>query len=124
MESNSPQRRRECTACGHELALEHTGPCPSCGGVKSRVVVSILAADEVSVAPGLSWEKRSIREFYEKHPAALGTTVVLVLASSLVGVFLAGMVGLVVGLLLSVIGSVVGLGAITKVREKTIERGS
>jgi hypothetical protein len=88
------------------------------------MVVSVEAADEVSVASGISWEKRSVREFYEKHLVALVVTGGCTIASALVGVFLAGVAGFAVGLLLGAIGSVLGLRAITRVRETTIERGS
>ncbi len=80
-------------------------------------------AAEANAAAHVTWEKTSIRKYYEKHPTTLVLLVILTLAASLVGLFLAGPVGVIVALLLGALGLVIGPLAMTKVRHERIERG-
>ena len=102
------QGSKECTACGQPLPMEHQGPCPNCGSERHRIVVPVGLAVEANAAAHVTWEKRSIREYYERHPMTLVALIVLTLAASLVGLFLAGPVGVIVALLLGVLGLAVG----------------
>ena len=117
------QGSKECTACGQPLPMGHQGPCPNCGSERHRIVVPLGLAAEANAAAHVTWEKTSIRNYYEMHPTTLVLLVVLTLAASLVGLFLTGTVGVIVALLLGALGLAIRPQAITKVRHERIERG-
>lgn len=107
----------ECIHCGAVLPDGHTSPCPQCG--KKGRKISVGVAEEIEVAEKVAWEKR--REFYEKQPLALATVIAITLGAPFLGLFLAGWVGVIAGLVLGGIAYRIGPIAVTKVRE--IERG-
>jgi hypothetical protein len=80
---------------------------------------SITAAAEVDVAASLQWEKR--REFVQRNKRWMLFVLVVTIAGPIVGYFIAGLSGALVGLLLDVLALVLGDRAIIRVRE--IERG-
>jgi len=83
-----------------------------------KVVEVKLTGVEARAETGrLSWTRT--REYWEKRSLVIFLVVALTLASPLVGLFLAGMAGVIVGLVVSVLSLVLGLVAITKVREVT-----
>lgn len=59
---------------------------------------------------------RHTREYWEKHPVLLPLVIIIVLGSPFLGLLLAGWVGVVVGIAVSVMGFVVGLYAVTRVK--------
>jgi hypothetical protein len=59
------------------------------------------------------------REYWEKHPVLLPVVLAIVLGSPFLGLVLAGWAGVLVGLAISVVGFVVGLFAVTRVRHVT-----
>jgi hypothetical protein len=65
----------------------------------------------------LSWTKT--REHWEKHPLPLVGVIVLTIGSPFLGLFLAGWLGVVVGLVISIAALAGGVFAITRVREIT-----
>lgn len=78
-------------------------------------------AVEKDTALPITWQNRSIREYYERRSVAFAVVVVLTLAASLVGLVFAGWVGVLIGLSLGALGLVIGPWAITKVRHERIE---
>lgn len=102
-----------CSGCGQLLALDHSGPCPSCGD--TRKTHNVYIEETINVASSLSW--RHIRERYERHPVLLPIVIAITLASPFLGLVLAGWVGVLVGLGVGVITFLLGLRAVTKVRE-------
>jgi hypothetical protein len=60
-----------------------------------------------------------VREYWEKHPLLLLVVVVATLGSPFLGLLFPGWVGVWVGLAISVATFLVGLRAITRVREIT-----
>jgi hypothetical protein len=80
---------------------------------------TVEMASEVSVTDSITWEKR--REFAERNKLATGALLALTVAGPIIGFFLAGFVGLLIGLVIDLIALFVGDRAVTRVRE--IERG-
>ena len=68
----------------------------------------------------LSWI--NAREYWEKRPLPLLEVIVLTIGAPFLGLFLAGWVGVVVGLAISIIAFAGGIFAITRVREITRSR--
>jgi hypothetical protein len=99
------------------LAPDERGPCPACGSLARNVELHV--SDTVHVSESLSWTK--MHEEVERHWRWLLVSLALTLAASLVGVVLAGLAGLVVGLVLGLLSYPAGLRAVTRVRE--IEHG-
>ncbi len=67
----------------------------------------------------ISWTK--VREYWENRPWPFFLMVLLTLGSPFLGLFLAGWIGVVLGLTFGILATAVGLFAVTRVRE--IERG-
>lgn len=100
-----------CSGCGNRLPPNHTGTCPNCG--KEGKAVSVVLAENVRVTARC----QSTREFYEKNPTALWVVVILTVVSPMIGYFVTGLAGVLVGLILGVLSYYVGAIAVTKVRE-------
>jgi ABC-type nitrate/sulfonate/bicarbonate transport system permease component len=71
----------------------------------------------VEMVASLQWEKR--HQLWQRNWFLLVVAVVVTLASSLVGVVLAGVVGVLVGLALGAISTAAGAFALVRVREIT-----
>jgi hypothetical protein len=100
-----------------DIAPSDRPPCPDCGSRTRNF--DVLLSDTVHVSASLSWI-RIHGEVERSWPWLLGS-LTLTIAGSLVGVFLAGLPGLIVGLVLGLLSFPVGLRAATRVRE--IEHG-
>jgi hypothetical protein len=85
--------------------------------MREDVEVKLTGVEARGEIGRLSWSKT--REYWEKRPFVILLVVALTLGSPLVGMFLAGLAGVVIGLLISVLSLVLGLFAITRVREVT-----
>ena len=83
------------------------------------VTVKLTGLRIESKAGRLSWART--REYWENSPWPFFLMLLLTLGSPFLGLFLAGWVGVVIGLMLGAIASVVGFFAVTRVRET--ERG-
>lgn len=111
--------RARCKHCGHELQVDFKGPCPECGGVDKEIIATVGTAIEIDEAISVSWTKTRI--YFEKNKPLLTITIILIIASPFVGLFLGGFPGVMIGLALGAICLGVGVYAVTKVRD--IERG-
>ena len=118
IENRSAELNTECSSCGYPLDSDHTGPCPECGGTNKTYNKHLKAT--VIVRPSLSW--KGFHEYYEKRPLLLVIVGCITLGSPVLGLVLAGWVGLVVGLALGVLCFFMGLRAMTRVREITERR--
>lgn len=77
-----------------------------------------LTGEGMSAQAGvLSWT--NAREYWQKRPLPLLGVIVLTIGSPFLGLFLAGGVGVVVGLAISIFAFAGGTFAITRVREIT-----
>jgi hypothetical protein len=99
------------------LTPSERAPCPACGS-RSRLFEKTLTARGRATA-SLAWTKT--HEEIERHWGWLLVSLALTIAASLVGVVLAGVPGLIVGLVLGLLSFPVGLLAVTRIRE--IEHG-
>jgi len=85
--------------------------------VGKNVEVKLTGVEARGEIGRLSWTKT--REYWEKRPLVIILVVALTLSSPLIGLFLAGLPGVVVGLVVSVLSLILGFVAITRVREVT-----
>jgi hypothetical protein len=108
----------KCSGCSYVLSPEHSGPCPRCGDTRKTHDVHI--EETVRVSAALRWQH--IREHYEKHHVLLPLVIGITVGSPFLGLLLAGWVGVGVGLLIGITTFILGLRAVTKVRE--IREGS
>jgi hypothetical protein len=104
-----------CSDCGCSLPGGERLPCPNCGSTKRAISESICLNAHASVSVG--WERR--REFYESNRTALVVVVAVSLLSPLLGFFIVGITGVLVGLLLACVSYLLGPHATTRVREIT-----
>ena len=88
---------------------------PETGQLGPTVAVQLTGVEARSETGRLSWS--SVREYWEKRPLPLFTLILLALGSPFLGLFLAGWIGVVVGLFVSIVSFVGGLAAVTRVRE-------
>jgi len=95
------------------LLPENTERCPNCEN--SNKTVKIEAYETVTVTDHFSWQ--TIREYYEKNSVANVAVILITLVSAIVGVFVTGVWGILLGLILGLIGYVLSPLAVTKVRE-------
>lgn len=106
-----------CKECGEPLDglvhdAEEREPCPECGVTSRRFVESI--EETIVVDDELGGATIRVREWIEKNWFVLPVTVVLTAG----GYLLEGPAGLIVGIVASFIGG----WALTRVREREIER--
>jgi hypothetical protein len=108
-----------CRDCGYRFRDEGNNgvPCPRCGG-KNRIM-SPSVHENIGLSDSVGWKSR--REFYEKNRALLWVIVAVTVISPFLGLLLAGIPGVIVGLLLGGASYLLGPHAATKVRE--MERG-
>jgi len=108
-----------CKGCGYKFSYEgeNRSPCPACG-CKSRII-SASVQDGICLSDSVGWISR--REFYEKNQTLFIMIVAITIISPFIGLVLAGIPGIVVGLLLGAVSYILGPHATTKVRE--IEAG-
>ena len=108
-----------CKSCGYRFPNEGNDgvPCPMCGG-KNRIM-SPSVHDNIGLSDFVGWKSR--REFYEKNRALFWVIVAITIISPFLGLLLAGIPGVFVGLLLGGASYFLGPHAVTKVRE--IEKG-
>jgi hypothetical protein len=103
----------KCLSCGEPLGDDHAGPCPKCGGTCKEIHVQV--EDEVRCRDSIGWQH--VREYWDRHPIILSVVVAITIGSPFLGLVLAGWLGVAVGLAISVASLILGLFAITKVRE-------
>ena len=102
-----------CSGCGQALALDHAGPCPNCGDTRKTHEVHIT--ETLHLSSSLGWQH--IRERYEKHPVLLPVVITITLGAPFLGLVVAGWAGVAVGLFVGLLTFLLGLRAVTKVRE-------
>ena len=107
-----------CKWCGTSLSPTHTGPCPKCG--KEGKIIAVEIKETIRLKDSLNWERQ--REFFERNPKIKWLIIAIIFGSPLLGLILSGLVGFVTGFFLGLLSCLLGLLAVTKVRE--IERGS
>lgn len=108
-----------CKHCKAELPISHDGPCPECGGTGKNAILN--AQSGVLSISGTTAKLTRIREYYEKKPLALGALIMIGVGAPILGHYVAGLPGVIVGLLFSALSFSIGLRAITRVKE--INRG-
>lgn len=102
-----------CSGCGQPLVLDHLGSCPSCGDTRKTHEVSIHVAAKGRAS--LGW--RHVREYYKKHTLLLSLVIGITIGAPFLGLVLAGWDGVVVGVIVGVGTFLLGLCAVTKIRE-------
>lgn len=114
--TSSSDHSVKCKDCGLPLPEGEKvprEPCPECGSTRRAISVSIH--DTVNVSGRIAWETR--REFYEKNILALVVVALIAIGSPVLGLFIAGLPGVLIGLLLSGVSYFLGPIAVTNVRE-------
>ena len=107
-----------CKWCGSPLSTTHIGPCPKCGKEGKNGTIEI--EETIGVKDSLKWESR--REFNEKNPKINLLIILITFGSPLLGFFLYGLVGVIIGFFFGVLSYWLSPLAVTKVRE--VKRGS
>jgi hypothetical protein len=113
----SESRKNKCAQCGNELPFDFKGNCPKCG--HNVHALTIIVSEQLQVKEDVAYQ--TIREFYEKNPAAKWTVISITVLSSVVGLVITGVSGILAGLALGILSYLLGPKAVTKVRE--IRRG-
>lgn len=102
-----------CKHCGSMWDEDDHGTCSNCGKEGRKIIKKVEG--RVNFVSSLGW--LHTKEFYEKDKSALIIVLLIPIVSSFVGYFFGGAQGVIIGLGLSIIGILLGLKAITKVRE-------
>jgi hypothetical protein len=105
-----------CNHCWASVDPYRDEPCPHCGQEAGKRI-GVEITDQLQTRDSVSWERR--REFWEVNWPWLVLVGVISVVSPFVGLVIAGLPGVVVGLLIGVVEFVVGIYAIGKVREIT-----
>ncbi len=107
-----------CLHCSAELPDSHLGPCPKCGTVGKDMSFSLH--DGVGIEDYLVWQNTKI--YFKRSPVPLTCVIVITFGAPFIGLFLAGIAGVVIGLFFSAISFLLGLKAVTKVIEHEKEK--
>lgn len=83
-----------------------------------NVTVKLTGVQAHAKAGRLGWTQT--REYYEKRPILLSVVIAVTLGSPFLGLFLAGWIGVIAGLMIGIIAFFAGFFAITRVREEKI----
>jgi hypothetical protein len=102
-------RSMSCGDCGEPLLPGQTAPCHKCGSMKRAW--SLLLATETK--PVASLDLTAEQHGREWNWIALGFMVAFTLGSGLVGLWVSGLAGVVIGLILGVLGSLIWFKALT-----------
>lgn len=108
--------RASCNYCGASVDPSRDQPCPSCGQNAGKGIYSVQI-DQIRITDSASWARA--REFLRYNWAWAVVLAAIVIISPFVGLLIAGIWGIVAGLLLGVLSIPVGFFAITKVHEIT-----
>lgn len=111
MDAVAPSVR--CSGCGQSLAPDYIGPCPNCGDTRKTHDVSLHAVAHARAS--LGW--KHVHEYYEKHRILMPLVLIITIGSPFLGLVLAGWAGVFVGLIVGVVTFLLGLRAVTKIRE-------
>jgi hypothetical protein len=87
------------------------------GHVGKNITVQMTGVEIRSESGRLSWS--NVREYWERRPLLLFCVMLLTFSSPFLGLLLAGWVGVVAGLVLSIVSFAGGLFAVTRTREIT-----
>ena len=85
--------------CKHfrtELPINHEGTCPECGGTGK--IITLNVHDSILVTDVTTVKLMRIREFYEKNPLILVLGILLTLISSFIGLVRSDYKGFIAGL--------------------------
>ena len=107
-----------CLQCSAELSDSHVGPCPKCGRVGKDISFSLH--NGVGVEDYLVWQ--STKAYFRRHSVLLACVIFITFGAPFIGLFLAGIAGVLVGLLFSAISFLLGLKAVTRVIEREKEK--
>lgn len=102
-----------CQNCGAELSPDHSGPCPECGKTGRHKVA--VVSEGINIKESLIWERR--REYIKKNPIIILLSIVIILGAPIIGFFLSGLIGVIIGIVLGFGVSILGLFAIMKIKE-------
>lgn len=106
-------KEMHCINCGAPLDDKHVTQCPVCGQQGRKITVKI---DEVvKVVDSPMWAKT--RMFYEKNPIAFAVAIGITVGAPFLGFIFDKWEGVIVGLMLGAVAFMIGLFAVTKVRE-------
>ena len=104
-----------CQWCGGEINPNLKGACPRCGARGKNLHASVSGT--VTVTGKLTVV--NTREFYENNPRWLAFNIILIIATSVAGVFLVGPLGIAFGIITGLLAYFFVPSGINKVRERT-----
>src|SRR6478735_649275 len=87
-----------CKFCKESLPLSHFGACPKCG--ETGKLHKDTIQEYAHVQEKLFWKHTHV--YLEKHKLLYPAVIFITLTSPFIGLFLAGWVGVIVGLIVSV----------------------
>ena len=104
----------KCSHCGQERSEKDKGPCPNCGKTGKTFIVNVKE-NGLRISGSLNW--KHTREYYEKNSGIHYVVIAITIGSPFVGLFIAGISGVLVGLIFGLLSYFIGPKAATKIRE-------
>lgn len=94
-----------CRQCKEELATNHTGACPYCGGIGKEVKATVIAAIGLKVAVSadkaetyFEWIRRPISEITGTILLDIGITII----SACIGIYMGELLGVSLGVIIGI----------------------
>ncbi len=103
----------KCIHCGADRIEGDMGPCPVCG--KKGRTISVYIKEDLILSGSLNW--KHTREYYEKNRSIHLIVLIITVASPFTGLFLAGIPGVIFGVIFGVFSYILGAKFVIKVRE-------
>ena len=103
-----------CSHCGQERSEKDKGLCSNCGKTEKTYSVHIKG-NGLKISGSLSW--KHTKEYYKKNYRIHFLVIAITLGSPFIGLFFAGIPGVIAGLIFGLLSYLLGAKAVMKVKE-------
>ena len=115
----SSERKDFCNACGHEVPVGAVGACPHCHADAGRRI-ELVAKEDIGIRLTEAGSLTKTRTWRQWRWSILILAAILTIASAVTGA--GGPVGVAVGVVLGLIGTIIGFWASTSHEETETTR--
>ena len=121
MEQQNEKEKKLCQEYGDEFLVPSKDPCPKCENKPNHHVEEIPTAT-LHLSASVSSELVHTEEKKVVNKPIKAILIIILIISPIFGIFIAGSIGFVIGIILDIVAYILGDYAEKRILEKTIER--